>query len=109
MNQDCHSWIEHKAAKAVRADAKDGLFVAIRRIKVLNWGRKCDHQNLVVPSTLNLEMIWLKTMDVVKIDLHCVANSALNQGLLQPETLLKMNFNVKSTGSVNQLLENQGF
>ncbi len=35
---------------------------------------------------MNLEMIWLKTVNVVKIDLHCVANSVLNQGLLQPET-----------------------
>ncbi len=58
---------------------------------------------------MNLEMIWLKTVNVVEIDLHCVANSVLNQGLLQPETVLKMNFNVKSTGSANQLLENQGF
>ena len=73
-------------AKVGRTDAKDGLFVAIRRIKVLNWGRKCDHQNLVVPSTMNLEMIWLKTVNVVKIDLHCVADSVLNQGLLQTET-----------------------
>ncbi len=54
-------------------------------------------------------MIWLETMNVVKIDLHFVADSVLCQGLLQPETFLKMNFNAKSTGSANQLLENQVF